>query len=88
MPNQETEPTKYSQEYFELALPPNHNPIIGTSCLETINHVHDSLCYLRDAHEALSHECHDEIPRDSKDGLFWLLNCLISGLRFEMANRE
>jgi len=77
-------PKKYNKKYFDKPFPPNHNPIIGTHCLDTINNVHNALCFIRESHEAPDNESEEE----SRTGLFFLLTCLIQWLRFEMENRE
>ena len=84
MSNQETNPTKYSQDYFSKPLPPTHNPIIGYEPLDTISNVYDALCCLRRLYEAP--DC--ELEEDAKTGLFILQTCLIQGLRFEIENRS
>ncbi len=83
MSDQENEPTKYSQEYFDRPFPPNHNPIIGYNHLDTISNVHNALCFIRETYEAPDYES----EKDIDTGLFFILTCLIHGLRFEMENR-
>ena len=83
MSNQETEPTKYSPEYFAGAFPPNHNPIVGHNHLDTISNVYSALCFIRETYEAPDYES----EKDTDTGLFFILTCLIHGLRFEMENR-
>ena len=83
MSNQATEPTQYSPEYFAKSLPPNHNPIIGDSHLDTISNVHNALCFIRETYVVPAHES----DTDTDTGLFFILTCLIHGLRFELENR-
>ncbi|MGH1439018.1 MAG: hypothetical protein ACRBBR_02810 [Cellvibrionaceae bacterium] len=82
--NQPSKSNYYSEEYFQTPFPPNHNPIIGASQVDTLCNAHNALCVLRQIVEPKDYETEEEI----ETGLFFLMTCIINALSFEVNHRE
>ena len=78
---------QYSRKFFLLQFPPNHNPLIGTLQIDTIHNVHDAIALLQEI---------TVCPRDdgfmfsewSNTGYYYLMDCILRALRFEIYNRK
>ena len=78
---------QYSEKFFRKPFPPNHNSLIGSLHDDTLHNVHDALCTLQEL--TFSGE-HDQLTlsENSTAGLFYLMECIIHALRFELYHRE
>lgn len=64
--------------------PPNHNPLIGLLQTDTLINVHDSLTTLQEL-TINSDLC---LCPASNNGLYFLMDCIIDALRFEIKYRD
>lgn len=76
--------TQYS---FNKPFPPNHNILIGSLHDDTLHNVHDALCTLQ---ELTFSDKQDQLTlsENSTAGLFYLMECIIHALRFELYHRN
>lgn len=81
--NKKSKKQQYSRKYFIKTFPPNHNPLIGMLHDDTLKNVHDSIVVFQDI--AVSSE--QDSSRYTTEGLFWLLECVLYALRFELHHR-
>ena len=84
MDNNSSQKTKIKQfPQFLDDTPPNHNPIIGSSQLDTLENVHDVLKLLEEL--PLNSESHKLYLEERETwGLVNIIECLLGALRFEV----
>ena len=78
---------QYSRKYFQKAFPPNHNPIIGTLHMDTIHNVHDAIALLQEI-AVCAGDNEFLFSKWSNNGYFYLSDCILHTLRFEIYHRE
>lgn len=77
---------QYSKKFFRKTFPPNHNPLIGTLPGDTLHNVHDAIALLQ---ELIVNSDEGLMPSQSVNmGYYFLMNCVLSALRFELYNRK
>ena len=76
---------QYSEKYFQKPFPPNHNPLIGAMRYDTLCNVRDAIYTIQDLTnppEGIN------LSTKSSTGMYFILNCVIGALQFEIWHRK